>query len=479
MLGKRIITVNIEADSVRLLSTKGKSVETWLREPLEPGIVKDGLILKPDAVGRAIASALEKARLPSGNISLSITGRHSTFRILTLPQTKASLLDEAVRWAARDEMPVPLDELHLSWQPIAARDGEQDIFVLGIPRELIDAAIETQLTSHLKPAVIDFKPLALARLAGRPKALIIDLERDAFGITLVSDGVPSVIRTIVPRWDEQLLEEILRRLNEEITRIVEYHNRGRQRSPVGPETPVFLTGALANDESVTDPIAQALSYPIESLPQPLKCPPDFPLATYAVNVGLARRDSAAARKNKVPERDGFKDVTLNLVPREFGPQPVQLRYVFFALVPMLAVAGLFPVYKALETARDETVRLEWEYEDLNFRIDQINDARTAIADVEKEIDKLNKEAAALERVYDAATSVGSIHGSTTNLILSLLPEDVVLTTISSTSDGIVLNGSSENPISVIGFTKALELREEFSSVYLTSLGGSFTIVIDR
>ena len=42
---------------------------------------------------------------------------------------KADLIDEAIQRAARNEMPLPLEELYLSWQAIDTRPLEVDLFV--------------------------------------------------------------------------------------------------------------------------------------------------------------------------------------------------------------------------------------------------------------------------------------------------------------------------------------------------------------
>ena len=39
-----VVSLNIEADSIRALVTQGKRVSRWGSLPLEPGLVKDGLV---------------------------------------------------------------------------------------------------------------------------------------------------------------------------------------------------------------------------------------------------------------------------------------------------------------------------------------------------------------------------------------------------------------------------------------------------
>src|SRR4030042_5562979 len=138
------VTLNITARSVRLLSVKGKQVEKWGSAPLAPGLVKDGFILQPKAVGAIISGLFKSTQAPKQRVITSLTGLSFTYRILSLPRTKPALLEEAIQRSARREIPLPLEELYLSWQAINGKHDELDFFVLGVPRNPIDAVIQTR-----------------------------------------------------------------------------------------------------------------------------------------------------------------------------------------------------------------------------------------------------------------------------------------------------------------------------------------------
>ena len=184
------VTLNISATNIRLLSVKGRQVKKWGNAPLAPRLVRDGLILQPKAVGATIDALFKSTKIPKKRAITSLTGLSFTYRFLSLPRMKPALLKEAIPRGARKEIPLPLEELYLSWQAIGGGHDELDFSVVGVPRNLIDAVVQTLAEAGVKPYIMDLKPLALARAASRGDALIVALEPDCFDIVLVANGMP-------------------------------------------------------------------------------------------------------------------------------------------------------------------------------------------------------------------------------------------------------------------------------------------------
>ena len=281
------VTLNINATSIRLLSVRGGQVEKWGSIPLAPGLIRDGLILRPEAVGAAISDLFESTEVPKGRVITSLTGLPFTYRILSLPKEKPAVLHEAIQRGARQEMPLPLEELYLSWQAIDGGNDELDFFVLGVPRNLIDAVVQTLSVARMKSYLMDVKPLALARAANRGDAIIVDLEPDCFDIVLVANGVPTTMHAMTPRSKGASMEDNLRRLTDELSKTVKFYNSNHPENPLSPTTPLLLSGEVSADTTTSELIQAAIGYPVELLVPPLKLPPDLPVALYATNIGLA------------------------------------------------------------------------------------------------------------------------------------------------------------------------------------------------
>lgn len=288
-LHRRTTAVSIEGEDIRILVTRGNSVVSWQDVRLEPGLVKEGVIADPEGVGAALKALLDSQSVSGGRLIASVTGFRSLARVLDLPKMKPELLAEAVTREAKREMPVPMEDVYLSWQPLAPDDGHQPVFALGVPRDILDPLLKAMTAAKRHPSAIDTKPLALARAANCDEAIIADIEPDSADIVVVTRGVPVIMRTVVERAGEPSGDERVERFCEEVARTVKFYNDTHRQEPLEPSTPIFLTGSLAL--SVTVESLEALSqYRVEPLSPPLDYPPDLPVHTYAVNIGLALKE---------------------------------------------------------------------------------------------------------------------------------------------------------------------------------------------
>ena len=288
-LQRRTVTLNVEGRSIRVLAVRGASVTSWQEAPIDPGLLKEGVISDPQAVGMALKAILDSLSMSGGRVIASITGFRSIARVLELPKMNPDLLEEAVTREARREMPVPMEDVYLSWQPMGVSDGHQRIFALGVPRDILDPLLRTMTTARRALSAVDTKPLALARCANREEAIIADVEPDSADIVVVTRGVPVIMRTVVERAGEPDGDERLQRFRDEVARTVKFYNDTHRQEPLEPSTPIFLTGSLA-EPAMTGSLEAFEPYPVESLSPPLDYPPDLPLQRYAVNIGLALKE---------------------------------------------------------------------------------------------------------------------------------------------------------------------------------------------
>ncbi len=130
------VALNISSSNIKILSLKGRQVKKWASLALPGGLVRDGLILQPEAVGEAINSLFKSTGISRERVITSLAGLSFTYRFLSLPRMKPSLLEEAILRAAKKEISLPLDELYLSWQTLPVKGDEQTFFILGVPRNL-------------------------------------------------------------------------------------------------------------------------------------------------------------------------------------------------------------------------------------------------------------------------------------------------------------------------------------------------------
>ena len=266
-----LITLNISSVDVRVLEVRGGKVRAWGDAPLEPGMVRDGRIIKPTAVAAVIDALFTRLKLPRDSVLVSLSGMSFTYRVIEMPDVNRSMLLEAMERSAAREIPVPLEELYLSWQPVGSHQGQRDYFMIGVPREPISTLTETLTEARIKNYPVDLRALALARLANRTNAMVVSLEPDLYNIVLVSRGVPAVLHSVMPRTGEEArLEDNFQRCADELAKTVKFHNLSFPEHQIDDDIPLLVTGSLAADPAAGEILARITGRRLETLTSPLK-----------------------------------------------------------------------------------------------------------------------------------------------------------------------------------------------------------------
>ena len=291
---QEMVTVSIEERSIRLLTVKGGAVQKWGQSPLEPGLIERGLIRDPAQVGLALVNLFGEQNVPTKEAitSLTVIGLGSTSQIFNLPKMRPNVLADAVNREARRVMPMPVDELYLTYQVIGEKGGMQQVYVLGAPRDIVDAHVTAFQMAGIRLQAMDLKPLALVRAINRRDAVIADLESDSFHVIVVKDAIPDITRSAVLHGGGLDPQQKAHRLVEELTRTIDFYNHSHPDKRLEPTVPVFLTGELPGIPSVREIIESEVGYSIETPRPPLTYPEALSLPQFMVNIGLALRKEA-------------------------------------------------------------------------------------------------------------------------------------------------------------------------------------------
>jgi len=464
------VTLNITAKSIRLLSVKGREVEKWGSVALPPGLVKDGLILQPKVVGSAISALLKSAKVPKQRVIISLTGLSFTYRLLSLPRTKPALLEEAIQRSARREIPLPVEELYLSWQAINGGHDELDVFILGVPRNPINAVVQTLKEAGVESYIVDLKPLALARAANRGDALIVDLEPDCFDVVLVANGIPTVIHTITPRGEGANLEDNIQRLTDELSKTVKFYNSSHPQAPLSPTTPLLLTGELATDANTSKLIQAEIEYPLKPLVPPLELPPTLPVALYAANIGLALKKAPPKTVAK-EEANGFHDINLNILSDKcrVRARPVPRRKILLPLALIAAIGLLFGLYQVKGQAEAETMRRQTVFSTLSQELRQARLNLDAAKQTEDTTNEILADVEALKQEHKYILGKRGDLSNTLELVTGALPPSTYFTVIKIDTKQITVEGETDSPSKVISYAEALEEQAGFSGVRIAKI----------
>ncbi|MCD6302589.1 MAG: pilus assembly protein PilM [Anaerolineae bacterium] len=284
-----VTTLAIEASDVRFLVSERGRVASWGSVELPNGLVTNGLITDPTEMGAILDEMFATQQLSRRRVVTALTGLRSIPRVLNLPKLQASLMAETIAREARKEMPLSLDDLYLSWDTIGSQGEMQRIYLLGVPRDLMDAQVQALEAANIPPYVMDLKPLALIRAIDQPEAVVVNLECASLDIILVRQYQPAIMRTFSLEEDGLSNEGRLDQLVNELVQTTRFYNESYPNAMIPENTPLYMTGRLLAGRDAREYVAVSVEYPVAPNPTPIETPRDMPVAEYMTNLGLTQK----------------------------------------------------------------------------------------------------------------------------------------------------------------------------------------------
>ncbi len=467
-MAKTVVTLYIDDTSLRLLVAKGKQVKKWADLPLEPGLVKDGVVVDEVKVAAKIKQALKDQKVTAKKVIAGLSGLRCVSRPITLPQLPTAMLAEAIRREAERVMPLPLEQLYLLWQILPVPGEQIQVFLVGLSRNATDAMIKTLHRAGLDPYIMDIKPLALARVVNEATAIITDVGSTELDIVVMVDGVPQPIRTLALPSEALSLSQKLPMIKEELDRTIKFYNSSQPEKPLDPDISIFVSGELAQDSEACQSLASELKYSVLPLSSPLQCPEGLAPSRYMVNIGLALKKISLPRA-----KANFLVVDFNALPEVYRPEAFSLTK--FLIVPAIIIAiGLLGYLAMLvQSANTDTASLQAQLDITTQRVMQKHAEQQS---QKKEIAGLERKVAELEVTFKSFFTVlnnfgrqqGIVNGDL-KMTTSTLVSSIDLTGITHASAKLTISGMSPSESEILAYAKKLRASGRFSQVVISSI----------
>ncbi|MGD9117410.1 MAG: pilus assembly protein PilM [Dehalococcoidia bacterium] len=466
-MAKKITTLFIRDDAINLLVMRGERVEKWATMPLEPGLVSQGLIVDEVQVVEKLKELFKLQKLGMGRVVAGISGHNSVYRIITLPELPEAVLPEAVKREAKRVIPVPLEEVYLSYQPITTAAGETLVFLAAFPRNIADTLYQTLHKAGLQPYMMDLAPLALCRAANQPRSIIVNSRADHLDIMVIVDRVPQLIRRLSMPGETESLAERLDVVTEEIDRTIAFYNSSHGEEPLDAAVPMLVCGDLVRVPENWQALAEKSTHPVSVMPSPIESPEGFDANEFMVNIGLGLKELLPEKKE-----NNFSLVNINTLPEVYRPKAVRLPSI---IAPIAITIGLgILVYLGIMVANKSNRLgvLEDELAPLELLVEAENQQ---IATLEEEIALISPQVAAMEIAAD-------IFDGTYNILLEArdkMNDDMsqivslqtgnLLTAVNHLGDMVMLSGFTTSESSIFSYARALRNSGRFSTVVITSV----------
>jgi len=479
-MAKKVTTLFIKDTAVNLLVIERKRrqlrVKKWASSPLEPGLVSQGLVLDEAQVAAKVKELFKLEKAKTKKVIVGLSGLNSLYRLITLPELPEALITEAVKREARRVLPMPLDEVYLSYQPIPAPIGERRIFLVAFPRNETDSLIRTLQRAGIKPYVMDLVPLALCRILHEPRSIIVNTRQDYLDIIVIVDGVPQLIHGITLPTEAKSLPEKLSTISEDLDRAVAFYNSSHPEKHIDSTMPVFVCGDLAEAPESWEPLLGRLNYSVSSLPSPLESPEGFSSNEFMVNIGLAL-------KKLTPEKWGvnLSLVNLNALPEVYQPRAVRVSQILvpFAITAAIGAIAFMAFLVQGSLAHNDVLRSQLA--PIESVIDQKRQAiltlQSQIKETEAPIEPIEAEANIFNTTFTSLEEGREEVNADLHRIVNLLSlGDVSLTSVKHAGDAVSVVGIAPDEDDIFEYARELRSSSNFSTVMIASITADITVV---
>ena len=479
-MAKQQISLYIDDSSISVLATRGRQPEKWSVVPVEPGLVKEGVVQDQQAVAAKLKDVWRSSRILRRKVTFGISGLNCLYQMLLLPELPDNLRSEAISREAAHSLGIPLEGVYLSWQVLAVEHGQMKVFLAVVPRDKVDSVVATLKMADLRPVAMDIKPLCLARVSSEPRAIVVDTCQDSLDIVVLGEGIPEVVRSlqVAPEMSPGERVAVLR---SELERSVSFYNAAHMDKPIDLTVPILVSGDLAGQDSEKASLAGPRERPVRNLESPLVGLEGFDPGRYMTCIGLALKDVLLTETGAVAN----SVVNFNVLPEIYQVRKRPLAEVLW--VPTVLVGVVL-----IGMGTWGIIFLKGENSDLATQRDNINRTMQEQLVRKADLDALTTQVTAAEA---PAASLESLLGSldagriaiTTDLGLiqdCAAESGVSLATVGTSTKGIDISGSAGTEDEVLMYGGLLKKSGNFSTVMIPSItategGVQFSMVLSK
>ena len=467
-MAKKITTLYINDKSIRLMVTSGRRISKLAEVPLDIDLEDVTDEDKEQELIEKIKHLFSANKISPTRFIFGMSGLHSLSRPVVLPLLPKTMQEEAMTREAKRLLPVPPEQLHISWEILSSDENRMRAFIVAMPRQTTDYLLNAMEKAGLKPYLMDIKPLALARLIKEKTAVLIDVQETECDIVIVSEGFPQPMRTVSFANDSLTYDEKRAIVKDELKRTVQFFNSNNPESMLAPETMVYISGEFADDPEAFESMSEEFGYPVARLTSPLKCPKQLDPSHYLVNVGLALKE--------LPRESGSLIANINTLPGGLLPKPISRDRLL--AIPAV-VAGVAVIAAFVFVIQSNTSNIEAAQEQIvanNYIIEKkTEDKKNLLEDIEL----LEQQFGNYQKVNESLAVTYEYIG-----ILSDICTYDMKATVDNTETGIVLQsieynerelriiGGAPTEEEVIQYARNLEDTNRFFQVTISHIAES-------
>lgn len=139
-------------------------IKFLLEQPLEQGVVDNGIIKKEPEFIKSLALLFKKSKTRVRYVIVSIPADNVYCKTFSFPETvRGPKLEETMKLIVDFQLPIKKDEVYLDWEK-TSNTSQSETFLAAIAKPIIDAYTKALEVAGLKPVVIEFHQMSFSRI---------------------------------------------------------------------------------------------------------------------------------------------------------------------------------------------------------------------------------------------------------------------------------------------------------------------------
>lgn len=205
-IGLDIGTTSIKVAVLANKDTPPKLISLGRVASPQPGIISES-DLDLEAVAQSIKNLFAETGINSKEVTIGLPeSRIFTRVIYDLPYLSDSELSQAIKYAAEEFIPMPMQDVNLNYQILFRSEAKGPksrtiVFVVAAPKILVDKYLKVLQMAELKVIAIETEMIAISRavmgtMADSPTTLLIQMGASTTDFAIISDGLILLTRSI-------------------------------------------------------------------------------------------------------------------------------------------------------------------------------------------------------------------------------------------------------------------------------------------
>ena len=460
-----IVSLYINDVSLRLMVTRGKRIAKLAEAPLDTNLANIDTKEKETQLADKIKTLLKSNKISTRKIILGLSGLHCLTRPLVLPQLPRTMLKEAITRESQRVLPIPLDQLYLSWQIVSTTVDKLYAYVVALPREMADMVIRVVNQAGYKPYLMDIKPLALARLSKENNAILVDMQAKEFDIIIIVDNIPQPVRTLSFPQEELSPLEKFAIVKDEIKRTIQFFKKNNADNPIQPDMAMLVSGELSAAPELYESLANELGLKAALLVSPLKSLKQLDASHYLVNVGLALKEITREARPLLPN--------INVLPAPYLPKKVSMNQILAAPAVALAIVLIVMMVMTVQDTAAKIASLNTQVTTNNYTVEKnVTQKKVligSISDLQAKIAATDYQYKMYSSAYIKMNKTGDLINTDLYTTVDNVVDELDLESLAHSGSLISIEGHAASEQLVLEYVRALLSTDRFNEITIANI----------